>query len=71
MMEGRSELQVIRQIFAFCLRPLLANFCRTKIWQSVSALPKFSDIYFFSNFECIVNLDAEISNGAFNFRVTE
>jgi len=39
--------------------------------QSVSALPSFSDIDFFSNFQSVVNLNAEVSDSTFNLGVTE
>jgi hypothetical protein len=37
-----------------------------RVGQSMSALPCSSDVDLFRNCESIVDLDAEISNGAFN-----
>jgi hypothetical protein len=39
--------------------------------QSASALPDGSDINLFGNGKRVVNLDAEVTDGTFNFRMSE
>ena len=39
--------------------------------QSMSALPLFSDVNLLGKCDSIINFDAEISHGAFDFCVTE
>ena len=35
----------------------------------MSAPPLFSDIHLFSNSKCVIDLNSEVSNRAFDFRV--
>jgi hypothetical protein len=39
--------------------------------RACSLCPGISDVYLFSNRESVINLDAEVSDGAFDFCVTE
>jgi hypothetical protein len=39
--------------------------------QSVSALPRISDVHLFSYRKRVIDLNAEVSDGAFDFSVTE
>jgi len=41
------------------------------VGQSMSALPWYSDINLFSDGKCIINLNAEITNRAFDLRVAQ
>jgi hypothetical protein len=44
---------------------------RCVLGRACSLCPGISDVYLFSNRESVINLDAEVSDGAFDFCVTE
>ena len=46
-------------------------FYARKNGQSISALPVTSDVNLFGNVEGVINLDAQVSDSAFNFGVTQ
>ena len=46
-------------------------FYAQKNGQSISALPVTSDVNLFGNVEGVINLDAQVSDSAFNLGVTQ
>ena len=49
----------------------LANFAPGLIGQSVSALPSASEVNPLCNLECVIDLDAQLPDRAFGFRMAE
>ena len=50
---------------------MVCYFAPQKNGQSISALPVDSDVNLFGNFECVFNLDTQISNSTFHFGMSQ
>jgi hypothetical protein len=49
----------------------LARFCRERLSRACPLCPGISDVDLFRYRKCIIDLNAEVSDGAFDFCVTE
>jgi hypothetical protein len=49
----------------------LARFCRERLGRACPLCPGISDVDLFRYRKCVIDLNAEVSDGAFNFCVTE
>ena len=61
----------IGMIYCSCSRPVVAHFASRLVGRAWQLCPGTSDVNFLCNLNCIIDLNAEIANSAFNFRMSE